>query len=211
MENWGRTADSSVDWGVDRDMDRGVDGSMDRGMDGSMDRGVDGSMDRGVDGSMDGMNRVNGMDRAMDRCSMGRSVVRSGLSRVLDISDIARMFISHRVGYSLEATIGKSDMIFTLSGVTVTRLVGAKVGPGILVTDSIGVLVVDWGVIVMRLGGVVGGAMGGGMGRGAVDRSGRGGGGQGNQSREKKELLKLYGLVMFKDRFFLLFYLHVVS
>ena len=80
--------------------------------------------------------------------SWGRGI--DGLSRVLDISDVASVGISS-VGNSLEATIGKSNVVFSLGVIAVAGLRGSKVGTAVAVIDSIGVVVcwgdirVDWG------------------------------------------------------------------
>jgi hypothetical protein len=64
---------------------------------------------------------------------------------VLDIGNVASIGISS-VGHSLEATIGKSNMVLTLSGIAIAGLRGSKVGTTVAVIDSIGV-VVCWGNI----------------------------------------------------------------
>ena len=73
--------------------------------------------------------------------SWGRGI--DGLSRVLDVSDVASVGIGS-VGHSLETTIGKSNVVLSLSGITVAGLGGSKVGTAVSVIDSIGV-VVCWG------------------------------------------------------------------
>ena len=80
--------------------------------------------------------------------SWGRGIDR--LSRVLDISNVTSVGISS-VGNSLEATIGKSNVVFSLGVIAVAGLRGSKVGTAVAVIDSIGVVVcwgdigVDWG------------------------------------------------------------------
>ena len=64
---------------------------------------------------------------------------------VLDISNVASVGI-RGVGHSLEATIRKSNMVLTLSGIAIAGLRGSKVGTTVAVIDSIGV-VVCWGNI----------------------------------------------------------------
>jgi hypothetical protein len=71
--------------------------------------------------------------------SWGRCV--DGLSRVLDISNIAIAISS--VGDSLETTIGKVDVVFSIGVVTFTCLTGSKVGSTVCVRHSI-VVVVGW-------------------------------------------------------------------
>jgi hypothetical protein len=79
--------------------------------------------------------------------SWGRCV--GGLSRIFDISNIAIAISS--VGDSLETTIGKVDVVFSVGVVTFTSLAGSKVGSTVCVRHSI-VVVVGWdGVRVGRL------------------------------------------------------------
>jgi hypothetical protein len=55
----------------------------------------------------------------------GSSIYR--LSRVLNISNVTSVGISG-VGNSLETTIGKGNMVFTIGVVTITGFTGSKVG-----------------------------------------------------------------------------------
>jgi hypothetical protein len=68
-----------------------------------------------------------------------------GLTRVLNISDVTSVGI-RGVGDSLKATIGKSNVVFSLGGITVAGLRSSKVGTTVAVIDSIGV-VICWGDI----------------------------------------------------------------
>jgi hypothetical protein len=67
-----------------------------------------------------------------------------GLARVGNIGNVARVSISDTVPDGLDATVGKLDMVFTISGITITGLVLAKldiVVVGVLGIDTISVLV----------------------------------------------------------------------
>ena len=79
-----------------------------------------------------------------------------GGARVLDISDITGVLIGHGVGHSLDATVGKGNMVLALGGVTVTCLLLAKVGAGVVVLDGVGVLVGGRLGVVSAVGGVTG-------------------------------------------------------
>ena len=68
-----------------------------------------------------------------------RSIV--GGARVLDISDITGVLIGHGVGHSLDASVGKGNMVLSLGGVAIAGLLLAKVGTRVVVLDGVGVLV----------------------------------------------------------------------
>jgi hypothetical protein len=68
-----------------------------------------------------------------------------GLTGVLDIGDVTSVGI-RGVGHSLDAAIGKSNVVFSLGGIAVAGLRGSKVGTAVSVIDTIGV-VVCWGDI----------------------------------------------------------------
>ena len=70
-----------------------------------------------------------------------RSRTVGGLALIPDISNIARVSISHIIGDNLGAAIGKSNMVLAVGGVVVTGLVGAKVGARVVIVHSIGILV----------------------------------------------------------------------
>jgi hypothetical protein len=75
----------------------------------------------------------------MDHGSVGMVV-----SRVGHISNIARVGIGNGVLDSLEATVGKLDMVFTIGGVTITGLALAKLDIlviGVLGINAIGIIV----------------------------------------------------------------------
>ncbi|TRY79730.1 hypothetical protein TCAL_16116 [Tigriopus californicus] len=72
-----------------------------------------------------------------------------GLTRVLDISHITRVVISHLVGHGLNAAIRQSHVILTIGGVAVSGLVGSKVDSRIIIMDSITVLIVSRLVLVI--------------------------------------------------------------
>jgi hypothetical protein len=79
--------------------------------------------------------------------SWGSSI--DGLSRILDISNITIAISS--VGDSLETTIGKVDVVFSVGVVTFTSLAGSKVGSTVCVRHSIVIVVGRNGVRVGRL------------------------------------------------------------
>ena len=125
----------------------------------------------------------------------GRGV--DGLSRVLDISNVTSVGISS-VGNSLEATIGKVNVVFSLGGIAVAGLRGSKVGTAVSVIDSIGVVVcwgnirVDWGRAVGRdwdRGRAISRSWGndGSWGRGSVLRGSSSGSQDGEQSNKALE------------------------
>jgi hypothetical protein len=77
-----------------------------------------------------------------------------GLTRVLNISNVTSVGI-RGVGDSLKATIGKSNVVFSLGGIAIAGLRSSKVGTTVAVIDSIGV-VVCWGNIRVNWGRSVG-------------------------------------------------------
>merc|ERR1711892_1182434 len=72
-------------------------------------------------------------------------------------------FRSRHVGDSLCSAIGQSHLVSTISIVTITLLMGIEVGGGVVVLDSVGVLV-HWGEV--GVGGLCG--VGGGSSRGSA-------------------------------------------
>ena len=95
----------------------------------------------------------------------GGGVVRSGLgiSVILDISDKARVIINS-VGHGLGTAVGEEDGVLAVGVVAIPVLVSLEVGAGVVIMDSVAVVVVGRGVVVLR-GGVVGGRL---VGRGRV-------------------------------------------
>uniref|UniRef100_A0A0K2UF24 Uncharacterized protein n=1 Tax=Lepeophtheirus salmonis TaxID=72036 RepID=A0A0K2UF24_LEPSM len=83
-----------------------------------------------------------------------------GLSRVGNISNIARVSISNIVGHSLDATVGKGNRVLSLGGVSITGLISSKVESSIFITDGILVLVDCWIFLVGRSWVVRGGFVG---------------------------------------------------
>jgi hypothetical protein len=87
--------------------------------------------------------RDNNWGRSV-RLDWGRAIGRGRsidwLTRVLDISNITSGSISS-VGHSLKATIGKSNVVFSLGSIAVAGLRGSKVGTAVSVIDTIGVVV----------------------------------------------------------------------
>jgi hypothetical protein len=73
-----------------------------------------------------------------------------GLSGVLDISNVSSVGI-RGVGNSLETTIGKGNVVFSLGGISVAVLRSTEVSTAVSVIDSIGV-VVCWGNIGVNWG-----------------------------------------------------------
>lgn len=108
-----------------------------------------------------------------------------GLAGVFDVSDVSSVCVAHGIGHGLDSTVGKRHVVFAVGGVTVTALVGAKVGATVVIGDGIGV-VVDGGHIGVGGLGVVGrGVWGGGIGgRGAVG----GGNGDGDKGGDDESL-----------------------
>ena len=109
--------------------------------------------------------------------------------RVHDIvfSNISRVGISNVVGDSLDATVGKGNTVLAVGGISVAVLIGGKVESGVVVVDSI-VVVVCWGDISVDWGwGISWGwsvCWGGGWG---VLRGSSGHGDDGEQSNEALE------------------------
>ena len=107
-----------------------------------------------------GMNRVghtvdgSGMDNRVNRGSMDHRVDGSGVSgggsefsftRVLHISDVSSIAI-HTISYGLNATIRQSNVIFTISGVSVAVFRLTEVGSTVIVGDTVVVSVHGWGI-----------------------------------------------------------------
>merc|ERR1712106_783545 len=79
-----------------------------------------------------------------------------GFAFIGHVSDIS--FRSGHVGDSLCPAIGQSHLVSPISIVTITLLMGIEVGGGVVVLDSVGVLV-HWGEVgVGGLSGVGGGS-----------------------------------------------------
>ena len=97
-------------------------------------------------------------------CGMGRGRSIVSLSLVPDISDIARVGISNIVGYNLGAAIGKSNTVFSRSGITIPVLRLSKVGARVLISDSIVVLVHSRAIIRFSMSTMRGSSMVGGLG-----------------------------------------------
>ena len=76
-----------------------------------------------------------------------------GFTRVFDISDVSRVVIGNLVGDSLDTAIGQSNVVFAMGGISITSFSGSKVGSGVIISNSIGV-VVCWGDISVYWGGV---------------------------------------------------------
>jgi hypothetical protein len=87
--------------------------------------------------------RDNNWGRSV-RLDWGRAIGRGRsidwLTRVLDISNITSGSISS-VGHSLKATIGKSNVVFSLGSIAIAGLRGSKVGTAVSVIDTIGVVI----------------------------------------------------------------------
>jgi hypothetical protein len=117
--------------------------------------------------------------------SWGRCV--DGLSRVRDISDVARVGIGNIVGDGLDAAIGKSNTVSTVGGVAVSVLIGRKVNSTVLVINSISV-VVCWRNISVDGGGAISGSRGISWSRGWGVLGG--GGGHGHDGEESNKALE---------------------
>ena len=85
-----------------------------------------------------------------------------GFTRVFDISDVSRVVIGNLVGDGLDTAIGQSNVVFAMSGISITSFGGSKVGSGVIISNSIGVVVsggnigVCWGSGVIRSWGIGG-------------------------------------------------------
>ena len=64
------------------------------------------------------------------------------LTSVLNIGNISSGIISNSVGNSLDATIGKINAVLTVGSISITGLVGCKVGTRVVISYSITVVVV---------------------------------------------------------------------
>ena len=106
------------------------------------------------------------------RLIRGGRLVRGGrgVSRVLDISNVARVAISNSVSHSLGTAVREKDLITAVGGIAVTGFIGIEVNVGIVVLDGIGILVLggDRGILrlAVRRPGLVGGGRLIGRGRG---------------------------------------------
>ena len=105
----------------------------------------------------------------------GLVLIVAGLTLVGHISDVARVGIGDGVGHNLGAAVGKDNTVAAVGGIAVTGLVGIKVNLGVVVLDSVGVLVLG-GLLIGRL--LVGGRLvrrsrlvGGGLVGGVVSQS----------------------------------------
>merc|ERR1719468_1435610 len=85
-----------------------------------------------------------------------------GLTSVLHISNIARVIVSHVVGDGLGSAIGQQNVVVTVGSVPITGLLLAVMKTGIVILDSVTVLVMG-GSFMVRRGGVS-------IGGGVVDR-----------------------------------------
>jgi hypothetical protein len=134
---------------------------------------------------------------------------------VLDISNVASVGISS-VGHSLKATIRKSNMVLTLSGIAIAGLRGSKVGTTVAIIDSIGV-VVCWGNIRVDWSRSIGRNWSGSIGRNwsrgvswnwcrGIGRSRdgilRGSSNSSHQSKQSNEALKKLNAVKFNNLWF---------
>ena len=81
--------------------------------------------------------------------SRGLGLIRSivSLTLVFDICDVSRVSISYRVGDNLGTTIRKGNTVFTRGSITITVLILSKVGPRVVISDSITILVDSWAII----------------------------------------------------------------
>ncbi len=114
-----------------------------------------------------------------------------GLTLVPHISDVARVAIGDRVSDNLGAAVGKGNTVLAVGGIAVTVLILVEVGAGVVVLDSVLVVVHRGSVLI--LGSVVGGgglvvSRGGGgvVGGGPVGNS-HGGKGKNNEGLEFKK------------------------
>ena len=104
-----------------------------------------------------------------------RGMVVVGISRVLNIGNIARVVISNIVGHGLGATIRKINRVGTIGGVTVPVLIGIEPGARVIIGNIVGVLVVGR-LIIALLVTIRGASIGAGRGISAGGGIGAGGG-----------------------------------
>merc|ERR1719468_832779 len=90
-----------------------------------------------------------------------------GLTSVLHISNIARVIVSHVVGDGLGSAIGQQNVVVTVGSVPITGLLLAVMKTGIVILDSVTVLVMGGSFMVRRGGVSIGGGV---VDRGMVDR-----------------------------------------
>ena len=102
-----------------------------------------------------------------------------GLTSVLDISDISTISIINTVSDSLDPAIGKGNIVASRGSISVTLFSGTKVSSGVVISNSIGV-VVCWGDISVYWGGVA-------IDRGRVLRGSHGNSHEGSNSNEGLE------------------------
>ena len=86
--------------------------------------------------------------------SFGMMGMRMSSASVLDISDVSTISVIDMVGHSLEATIGKQNVVFAIGCVPISSFMVAKIGSSVVIMDFVFVGVVN-GYIVVR--GVMGG------------------------------------------------------
>ena len=98
--------------------------------------------------------------------SRGRSVF--SLTIICNISDVSTITIN-TVSYSLDSSIGKSNIVTSRSRVSVTFFIGTKVNSGIVISNSISVVVGSWDISIS--GGRVVRGRGWGIDRGRLVRS----------------------------------------
>jgi len=74
-----------------------------------------------------------------------RSIV--GLTLISDIGNISRVLITNRVGDNLGATIRKIYTVLAIGSITITVFMLFKVGTRVVISNSIAICVVSWGII----------------------------------------------------------------
>ena len=106
-----------------------------------------------------------------------------GVSRVLNISNISGVSISNGVSHSLGTAVGEEDTVLAIGGISVPGFFLVEVNSGIVIIDSVGVVVVG-GFFLVGRGGFVRGLGISGSVRGIVS------GGHSQDSRESQESLQ---------------------
>ena len=113
-----------------------------------------------------------------------------GFTRVLDIGDVSTISVIHTVSHGLDSAVGKSHVVFTVGGITITSFVGTEIGSGVIISNGVSVIVsggyisVCWGSWVVWGWGIRG------------SRGGKGGGHEGRDGNEDL-LIEIYELLSF--------------
>merc|ERR1712004_101062 len=80
----------------------------------------------------------------------GSGIIMS-FTRVLHISHITRIIISHMVSHSLGTTIREQNVVLTIGSITITAFICSKMKSSIVILDGITVVVMSGSIFVSRL------------------------------------------------------------